>query len=79
MRDTQFSDIKPVAYKAVRVWVADGSRMLGMWTGDRWWSARGEISPVKWELDVRKKKTKKLLKSLPEVPGEKVSRQPSSV
>jgi hypothetical protein len=57
---------KPLPYKAVRVWVADGTRMLGMWTGQRWWSTRGEIAPVKCELDVRKKKkTKKLLETLP--------------
>jgi hypothetical protein len=36
-----------------------------MWTGDRWWSTKGEINPVKWELEVREKKTKKLLKKLP--------------
>ena len=47
-------------------WLADGSRMLGMWTGTKWWSVRGEIEPVKWELEERKKKrTKELLKALP--------------
>jgi hypothetical protein len=59
----QFDDVKPVAFKAVRVWLADGTRMLGMWTGEKWWSVKGEISPLKWELEVRGKKTKKLLKS----------------
>ena len=40
--------------------------MLGMWTGTKWWSVRGEIEPVKWELEERKKKrTKELLKALP--------------
>ena len=42
---------KPPAYKAVRVWLSDGSRMLGMWTGVKWWSTQGEIKPVKWELE----------------------------
>jgi len=37
-----------------------------MWTGSRWWSTKGEVHPVEWELEVRKNKTKKLLKSLPE-------------
>jgi hypothetical protein len=60
----QFDDIKPIALKAVRVWLADGTRILGMWTGEKWWSAKGEITPVKWELEVREKKTKKLLKKL---------------
>ena len=58
-------DIKPVTYKAVRVWLADGTRMLGMWTGERWWSTKGEITPTRWELQERKKKkTKKLQKAL---------------
>ena len=64
---TQSDDVRPTPYQAVRVWLADGTRMLGMWTGHRWWSTRGEIVPVKWELEVRKKKkTNKLLKKLPE-------------
>jgi hypothetical protein len=59
-------DPKPMAYKAVRVWLSDGSRMLGMWTGTKWWSLRGEISPVRWELEERKKKkTDKLRKTIP--------------
>jgi hypothetical protein len=59
-------DEKPVPYKAVRVWFPNGTRALGMWTGSRWWSTKGEINPVKWELEVRKKKkTEKLLKKLP--------------
>ena len=37
--------------------------MLGMWTGERWWSVKGEINPVKWELEERAKKTKKLEKT----------------
>ncbi len=62
----QSSDAKPVPYKAVRVWLSNGTRTLGMWTGSRWWSTKGEINPVKWELEVRKKKkTEKLLKKLP--------------
>jgi hypothetical protein len=56
-------DPKPVAYKAVRVWLSDGSRMLGMWTGVKWWSTKGEIKPIKWELEERKKK-KKLRKAI---------------
>jgi hypothetical protein len=56
-------DPKPLAYKAVRVWLSDGSRMLGMWTGTKWWSLQGEIRPVRWELEERKKKkTDKLRK-----------------
>ncbi|HEY5811947.1 MAG TPA: hypothetical protein VIT23_04765 [Terrimicrobiaceae bacterium] len=59
-------DEKPKRYKAVRVWLEDGSRTLGMWTGTRWWCIKGECNPVKWELEVRKKKkTEKLLKKLP--------------
>jgi hypothetical protein len=51
--------------------LADGTRTLGIWTGARWWSTKGEIHPVRWELEVREKKTKKLLKSL-ESEGEKL-------
>jgi hypothetical protein len=29
----KYDDLKPVPYKAVRVWLADGTRLLGMWTG----------------------------------------------
>jgi hypothetical protein len=62
----QSVDEKPAPYKAVRVWLPNGTRTLGMWTGSRWWSTKGEIDPVKWELEVRKKKkTQKLLKKLP--------------
>jgi hypothetical protein len=57
-------DPKPKVRKAVRVWLADGTRILGMWTGTRWWSSKGEIAPVKWELEERRKKTKKLRKLL---------------
>ena len=52
-------DPKPVAYKAVRVWLSDGSRMLAIWTGVKWWSTKGEIQPVKWELEERKKEDRK--------------------
>jgi hypothetical protein len=55
-------DPKPIAYKAVRVWLSNGRRMLGMWTGTKWWSMEGEIEPVKWELGERQKKTDKLRK-----------------
>jgi hypothetical protein len=61
----QFDDEKPAPYRAVRVWLANGTRTLGMWTGSRWWSTKGEVDPVRWELEVRKKKTQKLLKKLP--------------
>ena len=61
---TQYNDVKPVPYKAVRVWLSDGTRVIGMWTGSRWWSSKGEVNPVKWELEIRKKKTEKLLKKL---------------
>ncbi len=62
----QSDDEKPAPYKAVRVWLPNGTRTLGMWTGSRWWSTKGEIDPVRWELEVRKKKkTQKLLKKLP--------------
>ena len=53
-------DPKPKPRKAVRVWLSDGSRFLAMWTGTKWWSSKGELAPVKWELEERKKKTKKL-------------------
>jgi hypothetical protein len=46
--------------------LADGTRTIGMWTGSRWWSSKGEIHPVRWELEVREKKTKKLRKKLRE-------------
>jgi hypothetical protein len=63
----QFDVVKPVPYKAVRVWLSDGTRVLGLWTGIRWWrSVKGEVKPVKWELEVRKKKTEQLLKKRPE-------------
>jgi hypothetical protein len=53
-------DPKPKLRKAVRVWLSDGSRFVAMWTGTKWWSSKGELAPVKWELEERKKKTKKL-------------------
>jgi hypothetical protein len=60
------TDPKPKPYKAVRVWLPDGTRMLGMWTGTKWWSVNREIKPVKWELEERKKKkTKELMRALP--------------
>jgi hypothetical protein len=52
-KTTAVYDPKPMAYKAVRVWLSDGSRMLGMWTGVKWWSTKGEIKPVRWELEER--------------------------
>ena len=58
-------DPKPRAYKAVRVWLSNGRRMLGMWTGSKWWSMEGEIHPVRWELEERRKKTGKLRKAIP--------------
>jgi hypothetical protein len=64
-KDTAVYDPKPTAHKAVRVWLSDGSRMLGIWTGTKWWSTKGEIQPVKWELEERKKKkTDKLRKAI---------------
>jgi hypothetical protein len=57
-------DPKPKVRKAVRVWLADGTKMLAMWTGQRWWSTKGAITPARWELEERKKKTKKLRKAL---------------
>ncbi len=58
--------LSPRRYKAVRVWLSDGTRVLGMWTGTKWWSTKGEVNPVKWEIETRKKKkTDKLLKKLP--------------
>jgi hypothetical protein len=39
--------------------------MLGIWTGIKWWSTKGEIRPLKWELEKRrKKKTDKLRKAI---------------
>jgi hypothetical protein len=64
IRTPQFGDTKPIPRVAVRVWLDNGTRTLGMWTGTRWWSTKGEIHPVRWELAVREKKTKELLKSL---------------
>ena len=61
--------VKPEPYKAVRIWLEDGSRTHGMWTGERWWSAKGEVSPRKWELEERPKKTKKISETLPETPN----------
>jgi hypothetical protein len=59
-----YDSVRPIPYKAVRVWLADGTRVWGMWTGEKWWSTKGEITPLKWELETRKKKkTKKLLKA----------------
>jgi hypothetical protein len=54
---------KPPAYKAVRVFLSDGSRILGMWTGVKWWSTKGEIKPVRWELEERRKKTERRCKA----------------
>ena len=57
-------DPKPIACQAVRVWLSDGGRMLGIWTGTKWWSTKGEIQPIKWELEERKRKTDKLRKAI---------------
>lgn len=59
------SDEKPELRKAVRVWLESGTRMHAMWMGDRWWSIEGEVSPVKWELEERPKKTHKISGTLP--------------
>jgi hypothetical protein len=40
-------DPKPRAYKAVSAWLCNGRRMLGIWTGVKWWSVEGEIEPVR--------------------------------
>jgi len=58
---------KPEPYKAVRVWLEDGSRTHGIWMGTKWWSVKGEIVPVKWELEERPKKTKKITEAHPEI------------
>ena len=50
-------NVRPVPYRAVRVWLADRTRMQGVWTGERWWSVKGEIKPARWELEERKKTT----------------------
>jgi hypothetical protein len=55
-KTTAVHDPKPIAYKAVRVWLSDGSRMLGMWTGVKWWNTKGEIQPVKWELEKKRRR-----------------------
>lgn len=39
--------------------------MHAMWTGDLWWSVEGEVSPIKWELEERPKKTRKISETLP--------------
>jgi len=59
------SGTKPELRKAVRIWLENGTRMHAMWMGDKWWSIEGEISPVKWELEERPKKTKKISEVLP--------------
>jgi hypothetical protein len=33
-------------------------------SAEKWWSAKGEINPVRWELEERVRKTKKLEKAL---------------
>ena len=32
-------------------WTSSFSVMLGMSTGERWWSVKGEIAPARWELE----------------------------
>ncbi len=59
------SGTKPEFRKAVRVWLEDGTRLHGMWTGTIWWSIEGEIAPVEWELEERPKKTRKISETLP--------------
>ena len=56
-------DPKPKPGKAVRVWLSDGSRFLAMWTGTKWWSSKGELAPVKWELKNGKRKRKSFAKN----------------
>ena len=60
-------DPKPRAYKAVRVWLSNGRRMLGIWTGTKWWSVEGEIEPVKWELEERRKRPTNFAKPFLEI------------
>jgi hypothetical protein len=60
---TQFDDVCPIPRVAVRVWLADGTRTIGMWTRSRWWSSKGEIHPVRWELEVREKRLKNFERS----------------
>ena len=44
-KDTAVYDPKPTAYKAVRVWLSDGSRMLGIWTGINGGVPKAKFSP----------------------------------
>jgi hypothetical protein len=48
-------DPRPKLRKTVRGWLSDGGRFLAMWTSTKWWSSKGELAPVKWELEERKK------------------------
>ena len=52
-------DPKPKVRKAVRVWLADGTKTLAMWTGQRWWSTKGEITPAKWETRGEEKRKRR--------------------
>lgn len=63
-KETAPDGTKPETLKAVRVWLEDGSRVHGMWTGSCWWSTKGEVFPIKWELKERAAKTKKIVESL---------------
>ena len=54
-KNQQTDDPKPRAYKAVRVWLSDGTRILGMWTGTNGRGTKGEIQPVKWEREEEEK------------------------
>jgi hypothetical protein len=56
--------LNPSFGRLVRVWLADGTKMLAMWTGERWWNTKGEITPARWALEERKRKTKELRKAL---------------
>jgi hypothetical protein len=43
--------------------------MLGMWTGVKWWSTKGEIKPVRWSL--RNERKRRLTNSARPPPGRK--------
>ena len=41
---------KPAIDQEVRVWLADGSQEAAIWTGEVWWTYRGAVEVVKWQV-----------------------------
>lgn len=39
----------PERYARVLLHLPDGTQVLGVWTGDKWWADQREVHPARWE------------------------------